>query len=157
MKEHSVKNNPQPHGAATRRRGVFACIVAIGLSAPLLNVATADAVGAVQVKPTVTIDGYDGRDYDRVVFWGKVMAAKPLKRCRKQRSVTLWQASDKVTAGRAKTDRSGRWRIAFDGDEIAPGKFRVKVTRKVIRVKGHKVVCKGARTSYVMDDLRAVA
>ncbi len=134
-------------------RSTVAFAVGLGLAVPLLTAAPAEAARTVKVKSQVTIAGFDGSDIDAVKFWGKVKVKKQKKVCRTKRTVKLTQVDDQILAGKTKTNKRGKWTIKFDGDNVEPGDFRVQVTKKVVRVKGTKVVCKGAKSKYALDDI----
>lgn len=130
-----------------------ATAVGLGMALPLLAASPAEAAKTVKVKSSVTIGGYDGSNIDKVVFWGKVKAKKQKKVCRTKRTVKLSQTTDKIVAGKAKTNKSGKWKVTFDGNKIDPGDFKVQVAKKIVKVKGKKVVCKAAKMKYDLDNL----
>ncbi len=137
-------------------RSVVAMTVGLGLAVPLLTATPAEAAKTTKVKTDVTIAGYDGDNADRVVFWGKAKPKKQKKVCRTKRKVTLTQIEQGLVAGKDTTNKKGEWRLSFDGDKIDPGTFRIKVAKKVVKVKGKKVVCKGAQANYGLGENGAV-
>lgn len=137
-----------PHLHPTRglRVGLAAAAAAALLGTTLTVPATA-AAKPLQVATKIKITGVDGSDIDRVVFRGKVTSKRTV--CLRNRTVKLRQVDQGLAAGKARTTRAGKWKIAFDGNRIDPGVFKATVTRKTVRQGGRKIICKPA--SHVLD------
>ncbi|CAM3265002.1 hypothetical protein NODU109028_07990 [Nocardioides dubius] len=131
-----------------------AATAALALSASLVTASPASAaVRKVVVKSAVTIEGFNGAEESAVNFHGKVKVKRQKRACLRNRAVTLRQTDQRVVAGKDKTDRTGEWVVTFDGATIEPGAFKVSVTRKVVRAKGKRIVCKAATRSYTWAQL----
>lgn len=132
---------------------VVAAAIGLGLTIPMVTATPALAAKTVKVKSSPTISGYDGDDINNVKFTGKVKANKQKKICRTKRKITLTQTDQGLVAGKAKTNKKGVWNLTFDGNRIDPGPFQVKVAKKAVKKKGKKIVCKGGKRNYTMDQL----
>lgn len=123
--------------------GATALALAVPVSAEAAPAARAAQATKVKVKTTVVLTGVKDNDVAHVKFTGKVKAKRPV--CKKARTVKLRQVDQKLPAGKARTNKAGTWRISFNGYRIEPGTFKMTVTRKVVKKRGKRIVCKATK------------
>jgi hypothetical protein len=134
-------------------RKLWIAVAAAALMSALL-VAPAEAVPTTRVPSNVTIDDLDLSDYPPTVrLSGHVSSPRP--RCERRRLVRVRQMDTGQFVGSDRTNFSGFWEIAFNGDEIPPGHFRVSVTRKVFGIRRHgvlvrRIVCRPDSSDYTV-------
>lgn len=123
-------------------------MLANAYAAPSPVAAAVPASGAgVSASSKVTVSYLD---YEGAILRTRGKVAAKAKACRGGRSVRLGlRTTTKLwPADRARSDRTGRYRLRMDIDEVQPdGDVRwveVRAMRKVVRVNGRRVVCKAA-------------
>ena len=132
-------------------------VLAIALVAALALGAIA-AGAAVKVPSEVTIafnpgglyDPYYGGYYEESTLSGKVKpdaGGKLKKKCRKGRVVAIKPVGGGGFVAEDKTNKKGRYRVS--AATLAPGDYFAKAKKKKTRVKGMKVVCKGAKSAPI--------
>lgn len=130
-----------------KRPSALASILAVAATAVALGMPAGHAAPAApktqKVKTTVSLTKVNPNNIDAVKFTGRVKSKKPV--CRKGRTVKLRQLDQKLNAGKAKTNKKGVWKITFNGNRIDPGKFRMTVTKKVVKKGGKRIVCQAAK------------
>ncbi|WP_110207437.1 hypothetical protein [Nocardioides daejeonensis] len=126
-------------------RFVKSCLAAVATTTLALTLTTAPAVAAPSVKSKVTFDTFKVKE-STVVFGGKVKAKKAF--CEKGRKVVLRQIDDGVKVGTDKTNKKGVWKVEFNQSVVGPGVFQATLAKKVVKVKGKKVVCKAAKKKF---------
>lgn len=113
------------------------------LSLPAAHAAPSGTV-TKKVAGKVTIDGYR-LSGDDVKFRGKV---KTKSRCLSGRTIKLRQIDDGVAVGKGRSNGKGKWTVTFDQEAADPGTFEATLTKKVVKTKRKRIVCKAATATY---------
>jgi hypothetical protein len=123
-----------------KRLGILCLAVALSVG---LAAGTAHAAKAKKVVSEVDIDGIDQPPPEFLVtFVGNVYAKKA--KCVRNRTVTVYytEAGVHELLGTATTDATGDWQ--FEPDTSPVGTYEAEVSRKKVKKRGKKIVCKPA-------------
>lgn len=106
------------------------------------------AVAALAVTVTAAVPAHAAEKPKTKVKITKIKSSKAkgtvsskVRRCEKARKVKLYLIDEytNIRVGKAKTKRSGKWKVK---ESLEPGRYYAKAKKKKIRVHGKKVTCK---------------